>query len=556
MKWSYMLLGPAAMLASCGLLDDPERETAVTQGTAEIEALVERLETSLQSNVREVDRPWHGSSQPQETERPAFSPLLSRQDAIHLQSTDNVSLIELATILEQTTRLPVQVRTFYSDSEDQPLEFIVTERHPMDYRGSLGHVLDQIASSYDIFWDFDGTTITLEPLKTRRWFLPIPIGATQFDQSSSGLGGGTTTISTSTNHTLDPWNSLERLLQRELVAPANIGIYRDIGQLVVLGRPSDMARIERAIKEQLFIYRHRIGLEIAVYYVNTDDLDQFNIQLTALLRRGSGLPQVVTTGSAVPPAGNVRVFGSQTVPGNQAVTTAGNVLLQARAAEENAQRLVSNPSLRGADLTEAEALAALTTARANTAAAANSLAQAQSISLEGATPATFLDFQNLATNEAVVDYRQGSSVTLSGVPTPIVLSRISNYVSSVSIDEEGRTTLETSTINEGISIHAIPRLIERNQIQLTLTVLQNALVALQRFASGSASLQLPTTDHRSVSADTVLRPGETLILSGYEQDVTLTGNSRGFLGTGRRGETTKIRMVVLVRPALLALPDN
>ena len=544
------------LLTACGVLDDPKRDPVVKEKTDEIEALAQELGASFQANVQEVDRPWYGSALPQPPERQPFSPLLSRPDAIHLQSTEGVTLAELANLLEQSTRLPIQVRTIYSGAENKPVAHVIRDRYPMDYRGSLAHVLDMIAARYDIYWDFDGTTVTLAPMRTRSWSLPIPVGETTFTRSAGGLGGGTSTVSTATSHILDPWASLEGLLRTELVPPAEIRIFRDIGQLVVMGRPSDIARVDRAIEEQLYIYRNRIGLEVAVYYVNTGNLDQFNLQLTALLRRSSGQRQLITTGSVVPPAGSVRVFDTQDVPDSQEVANARNALIQARAAEENAQRLVDNPDLWGEDLTEADVLAGLTTAKANTAIAAANLPRVQDAAIRNFTPSSFIDFQSLAQNEAVVDYRQGSSVTLSGVATPIILSRISNYVSSVSIDDEGRTTMETSTIDEGISIHAIPRLIDRRQIQLTLSVLQNALVSLRLFASGTASLQLPTTDHRSVSADTVLRPGETLILSGYEQDVTTTNNARGILGTGRSGNSIKVRMVVLVRPALLPLPEN
>ncbi len=549
--WTMLLV-----LAACGGLDDSKRDPIVRQKTTEIEALAAELGASLHTNVREVDRPWYGSVLPQPAKAKPFSPLLSRPDALHLQGSEEVTLTELANLVEQSTRLPVHVRTTYSDPENKPLDYIIRERYPMDYRGSLAHVLDMIAARYDIFWDFDGTTITLEPMQTRSWSLPIPVGATEVSQTSAGLGGGSSTVTTSTSHTLDPWASLEGLLRTDLVSPADIRVFREIGQLVVLGRPSDMVRIDRTLEEQLYIYANRIGLEIAVYYVNTANLDQFNLQLTALLRRNSGLAQVSTTGSVVPPAGSVRVFDNQTVPDNQTVGAARDALTLARAEEVNARRLVDNPALRGEDQTEAEILAALTTAEANTAVAEANLNRTRDLAVQAFTPNSFIDFQSLASNEAVVDYRQGSSVTLSGVATPIVLSRISNYVSSISTDDDGRTTLETSTIDEGISIHAIPRLIDRNQLQLSLTVIQNALVSLQRFASGSAALQLPTTDHRAVAADTVLRPGETLILSGYEQDVTTTNKARGFLGTGRTGNSIKVRMVVLVRPALLALPNS
>ena len=558
MKWSYMLLGPAILLASCGLLDDPKRDTAIEQRTLEVDTLADRLEDSLQSTVREVNRPWYGSSLP-ETEtsaRKPFSPLLSRPDSVLLQGVEDVTLDEMAVVIEQSTGHPVLLRRSYSGSEGTSVEVVFSERHPMEYQGSLAHVLDRIAARYDVFWDFDGTTITLEPMRIRRWTLPIPVGITEYQQTSAGLGGGTTTVSTSTSQALDPWASLENLLSTDLLAPAAISVFRDLGQLVVLGRPSDHVRVNRAIEEQLYIYQNRIGLEVGVYYVDTNDLDQFNLQLTALLRRDSGQPFLSTTGAAVPTTGSARVFESQRAPDTEAVGEARNELIQARAAEENAQRLFDNEVWTGGEEapTREEVAAGLTSAKANTAVAEGNLSRLVQAASRVTPTTNFIDFQRLATNEAVVDYRQGSSVTLSGVATPIVISRIRNYISSQSLDEEGRITLETDTIDEGVSIHAIPRLVGPGQIQLSLTVLQNSLIALNNFSTPSATVQLPTTDHRAISSDTLLRPGETLILSGYEQERINTSKSRGVLGIGRGGQSGKIRMVVLVRPALLGLP--
>lgn len=555
-RFLTIFLAGALLYGCVPVTDDPQIDSR-----AEVVANHARdLEQSMRTGVRIVDRPWYGSPvpSPDRHSRIPFPPLLSKPDALELRSLEPASLDDVAVALNGATDIPVMVRTDYravGEGSNQAVKVLVADRYPMDYQGGLSYVLDRIAARYDIFWDFDGTTITLEPMQTKRWSLPIPVGSTEFRQSSDGLGGGTTTVATSTSHTLDPWSSLENLLQAELAPPASVRVYRDIGQLVVLGRPSDLARIEETIGEQLHIYSNRIGLEVAVYYVDTNELDQFNLQLTALLRRDSGQPSVSTVGTAVPAAGNVRVFGNQTVPDSQSVATANNALTLARAAEENAQRLVSNPALRGDDLSEAEALAALTTAKANTTVAENTLAQARTANLQGSAPASFIDFQALANNGAVVDYRQGSSVTLSGVATPIVISRIRNYVASQSRDEEGRITMETDTIDEGVSIHAIPRLVGPRQIQLSLTVLQNSLIALDNFSTPGATVQLPTTDHRAISSDTLLRPGETLILSGYEQERVSTSRSRGFIGFGREGSSGKVRMVVLVRPALMALSE-
>ncbi|TMV53920.1 hypothetical protein FGG78_38880 [Thioclava sp. BHET1] len=172
-------------------------------------------------------------------------------------------------------------------------------------------------------------------------------------------------------------------------------------------------------------------------------------------------------------------------------------------------------------------------------------------------------FEALAQNNAVVDYRIGSTIAQSGVVSPIVLTTSQNYVSNSSVTSgvggTTSTSLETGTVDTGISIHALPRLIGKSKIQLDLTILNNQLTKLDNFTSGDTTLQLPTVDERSIENDSVLRPGETLILSGYEQETASkddagTGSSSFFgLGGGRKASHQKVRMIVLVRPSIIPL---
>ncbi|MBD1204834.1 MAG: secretion protein, partial [Rhodobacteraceae bacterium] len=75
------------------------------------------------------------------------------------------------------------------------------------------------------------------------------------------------------------------------------------------------------------------------------------------------------------------------------------------------------------------------------------------------------------------------------------------------------------------------------------------------------TVQLPTIDQRAIQNDSVLTPGETLVLSGYEQEVATRSNSgtgaARFLGLGgsAKGSTRKIRMIVLVRPTIMPVGD-
>ena len=172
-----------------------------------------------------------------------------------------------------------------------------------------------------------------------------------------------------------------------------------------------------------------------------------------------------------------------------------------------------------------------------------------------------ISFQALAKEGSVVDYRLGSTIAQSGVVAPIVLTRSQNYAAetTTTTDSNGvvSTSIKPATIDTGISIHALPRLVARNKIHLSLTLLQNDLTRLDSFTSGASTVQLPTVDQRAIQNDSVLAPGEVLVLSGYEQESATRSNQgtglASFLGLGGRaqGGVRKIRMVVLVRPAIL-----
>ena len=95
------------------------------------------------------------------------------------------------------------------------------------------------------------------------------------------------------------------------------------------------------------------------------------------------------------------------------------------------------------------------------------------------------------------------------------------------------------------------------RIQLALTMTQRAFRGFDEDVEARSGIQTPTVDNRSIRNQTVLAPGETLVLSGYEQNVASVGDS-GFgplrrlgIGGARNAAQQKIRMVVLVRPTLI-----
>ena len=163
----------------------------------------------------------------------------------------------------------------------------------------------------------------------------------------------------------------------------------------------------------------------------------------------------------------------------------------------------------------------------------------------------------LASKSNVVDYRHSTTIGQNGVVAPVSLLSTQNYVreSSTETADDGsvKLSLEVDTIDTGLSIFALPRIVDGGQIQLSLWILEASLNSLQNFGS----IQLPKTDHRAIDYTVLLAPGETLVIGGYEQE-TVRQDKEGtgiaeFLGLGgsAKAEVITTSMVVLVRPTII-----
>lgn len=157
-----------------------------------------------------------------------------------------------------------------------------------------------------------------------------------------------------------------------------------------------------------------------------------------------------------------------------------------------------------------------------------------------------LSFTDLSRDEAVVASRTASTVTQSGIPAPVILSSSRNYVSAVTRSEDG-VTVETDTVDDGISVHMLPRLLSRDQMMLSVRLLQNAFQRLDNFGG----VQLPQVEQRMVANEVLMTPGETLVLSGYEQETASSSGEGGLLSSARDSGVDRLTLVVLVRPTLL-----
>lgn len=172
-----------------------------------------------------------------------------------------------------------------------------------------------------------------------------------------------------------------------------------------------------------------------------------------------------------------------------------------------------------------------------------------------------IDFKALAKDTDVVDYRRTDTIAQNGVISPVVLLNTRNFVKETSreTDANGNVTnsVVTDQISTGLSVYALPRLLENGDIQLSLWILQASLNELERFDTGSGVVQLPNTDQRAIEYTLVMKAGETLIMGGYEQQTATKARSgagnAGFFGLGgsRTAKTRRTKMIVMVRPSVV-----
>jgi hypothetical protein len=402
---------------------------------------------------------------------------------LELNLGSGVGIAEIVDALSEATDLQVKVRTVYALPDGGTIKVPVPGKMRVAYTGALSKFLDQVASRMDLAWEYDGTAITFDRMVTKRYRMPIPNNNSTFNTSVPGLRSSDngSSVEFTKNSQFDSWAELKAALDAVLPSPAYAKLSKHTGRVTVFALPSMQAQAAGIIEDYQNIFSTRIGLEVGVFFVDTQKADDF----------GLGLKWAGSNGSVTGAAGALTGNGIFTLSSN-----GGGV-----------------------------------------------------------------DFKALATHEAVVDHRIRSTIAQSGVVSPILLTRSQNFVTGTTTEtaENGTTTssVDTATIDTGISIHAIPRLISNNQIQLNLTVMQNNLTSLDQFGEGNNAVQLPVVDTRTIQNDSVVSPGETLVFSGYEQEVstrsqTGTGVANFFgLGGSSSGEVSRVRMILMVRPALI-----
>ena len=482
------LLGLALALQGCDAGIRSDVGDGIENGRRLTAAERARMRAVQRGDILREDRPFYGSAVEAVRGSVNGTPLPRRLEGargITLSIAGQADVRAVAASVTAASGIPVNIRTRYV-LEDGVVEVPIGTRMTVQgYEGPLSAFLDRLAARMDVAWSYDGTVITIDRMVRRTWRIALPLGVSEMKDNATLAQG---TVSVETTRTFDPWKELQDRLRPVVPPPAAVTVSRETGRVEVFGPPSVQKAASAVLEDVSATSSVRIGLDVAVFFVDTDMASGFGLAAAGLVNDVAGTLGVVAVGAA------------------------------------ESSVILSRPG-------------------------------------DGT-----ISFEALARDRAVVDYRLASSVAQSGVVTPIKITNERKYLESVTRerDDDGTVTIELAVkdLETGLSIAALPRLVEDRNIQLALTISQRSLIGFDEKTYEGAELDLPEVDNREIRNETVLAAGETLVLSGYEQDVAVRADSgvgiMRRLGLGGSTEATrrKVRMIVLVRPTLIPSGDR
>ena len=479
--------------------------------------------------------------------------------AVTLQVSEPKTLTQLKELITQETGFPVEVDPrVYNDPEDKSLvnngvqnqvssgggsaTFPFLGKPPVgvvqavqanatitpNFHGSCEEVFDQIATSFDLSWRINGRTLSFDKYVTRTIVFRVSDASTKTEAtlsaggnnvsggggggsangSGGGAQGGNTSQTASYEIKTDVWTDIENGIKAILPRGSRYTISRTAGVATITATPRVAKEVEQWADQMNAILGATVSVQVAAIYITVNDNDNYALDLAALYQAGTqggltaGLSGLVPSLSTTGGSGSVAILSPKTGGNNFNTHFAGSQI--------------------------------------------------------------FLNA--VSTSQRLADYRTATATGRNGVPMPITLTTNQDIVRSLTNAvglQTGTTsiTAQTSTINYGFSLTALPRIVAPGVVNVFLSFSANDLTNLENFQVGTTgTVELATIDNRTVWTEMPLKSGQTLVLAGTEQEkVTKTdqgiGDSLNFLLGGQRvGGVLKTRLVLLVTPTIMAAP--
>lgn len=339
------------------------------------------------------------------------------------------------------------------------------------WQGRLSDLLNQAADFFRADWRYDGSTITFSQQITRTFMLhslasELQISGSVSSGSSSGStsGGSLPQVNVSSNTSFSVWKEIEDAIETIMGDNGTASFSPSTGTITVSSTPDVVRRVESYLHQQNAMRLRRVVVAVKVLSVTLKNDMDIQTDFTGTLKR-----VIEKAGMSVSPS----------------TSTGGLTLSMIKdpARQISADTLVANLNLeQGID-------------------------------------------------RASIVY-SGALMTLSDQPAPLQVGRQISYLartsssSSGSSDSGSSVSLEPGTIDTGLMMTVLPRIVEQNRVLMRVSVAITDLTNLTSFGNDQNRIQLPEVETTGFLQNAVMTSGETMVLAGFEKD----GNSRSMEG--------------------------
>ncbi len=519
-----LLVGVAAIavatLAACSVTET--KKEASRDIAANLDR-VNRASASLSSipaatgpgNVQVHEKVWLGDHGVRTENGQPLPQDFEKKDGIFINSSVPLGLAEIANKLADVTGIPVTgASSSVSDlpgGEESSSSRSITMA--VDYEGPLSGFLNSVASRFNVNWIYRNGVIQIFAVETRTFTVLVPSTETDYRTqiTSSILGGEESNGDSNASEqrlnsyaTYTPWKRIEEGVKSLIPSNgATFVVSQETGTVTVTAAPTVVKRVGEFIKQQNAIMSRQVAVTVRVLSVDIAKNDRYSFDTKLALEdvaRGLGL--TFSSMSSLPAA----------------AASGGGSLLFA----------IAEPTKSDTDFQHLK----------------GSEANVEALSERSDT--------SLLTSATVI--------TTNNQPTPVHVGTQQNYLKKA-VFTQGQNSdsveLEPGSISTGFQMLVTPRILSTNKVMLQYSLGLSELVSLDEVGNANAKIQLPEIKTRSFLQNTLLRSGDTLILSGFEQNKANSRDSNnGFWGAGMSAGKERAMIMILITPMIIQDPSD
>lgn len=345
------------------------------------------------------------------------------------------------------------------------------------WQGRLSDLLNQAADVFDADWSFDGGTIQFAQQITRTFMLHALASELSMKGSvksgASESGSNLPEVEVSSSESMKVWSEIQEAIATITGTNGKASFSPSTGSITVTGTPDVVRRVESYLNQQNAMRLRRVAVAVKVISVTTSDALTLTGSLTGILKNAFDKASLRTIGDSASGLAIGVLKAPEYIPSSE---TPGD--LDAGTYPNTTQ------------IEEDRLLSGFT-------------------ALKGVTRAAIS--------------HSGAIVTLSDQPAPLQVGSQISYlkrVSSTTGDTGGSVSLEPGTVNTGLMMTVLPRIVEQNKILMRLSVSISDVVSktFKEFGAGTTKIQLPEINTTGFLQNAVVTSGETMVLTGFEKD--------------------------------------